>query len=314
MFMTSSRFSLYAAMCVAAASAHADALPGNLTSNDDATRVSRRIQAESLLVSAAWLAAHLKDANLVVLHVDHVDSAYAAGHIPGARLLNYMSIIENRDNRGAELPSVDSLRGLFEAVGVSDDSRVVLYGPDVLMTARAFFTLEYLGHQNVSIMDGGIAAWRSAGNPFTKDTPPPRRGSFTPRARTILLADAAWIQPRLGKGGLALLDTRTPDEYNGVGERRGIPSKGHLEGAKHVEWQEYVVAARQDERLKSREVLGEMLRARGVTKTDTVVAYCYIGYRASLSYFVGRLLGYETRLYDGSYDDWSKRDLPLVKP
>jgi len=313
--MTHSRILLSAALVLAAATASSGALPGNLTSDRNATRVSRRVQAESLLVSAAWLAAHLKDANLVVLHVDHMDSAYAEGHIPGARLLDYMSIIENRDNRGTELPSVDSLRRLFESAGVSNNSRVVLYGHDVLMTARAFFTLEYLGHENVSIMDGGIAAWRGAGKPLTKEAPPPaRRGAFTPRVRTILLADAAWIQPRLGKSGLALLDTRTPDEYNGVGERRGIPSKGHLQGAKHVEWEEYVVAPEQDQRLKSREALSEMMRTRGVAKSDTVVAYCYIGFRASLSYFVGRLLGYETKLYDGSYDDWSKRDLPLVKP
>jgi thiosulfate/3-mercaptopyruvate sulfurtransferase len=267
------------------------------------------VKAESLLVSAAWVAAHLKDPNVVVLHVDHGDSAYAAGHIPGARFLDYMSIID----RGAELPPVDSLRRLLESAGVSNNSRVVLYGPDVLMTARAFFTLDYLGHENVSIMDGGIGAWRRAGGPLTKDAPPARRGSFTPRVRTIRLADAAWIQPRLGKTGVALLDTRTPDEYNGAGERRGIPSKGHLQGAKHVEWEEYVVAPEQDQRLKSREALSDMLRSRGVAKNDTVVAYCYIGFRASLSYFVGRLLGYETKLYDGSYDDWSKRDLPLVK-
>jgi thiosulfate/3-mercaptopyruvate sulfurtransferase len=310
--MTHSLTRITALLCLAAAMRTAPAAP-RLT-NGHATPKKAAIQAESLLVSVKWVAAHLNDPNIIVLHVDHTDSAYVAGHIPGSRLLNYMAIIENRDNRGAELPSVDSLRRLFEGVGVSNGSRVILYGPDVLMTARAFFTLEYLGHANVSIMDGGIGAWRSAGNALTKDVSPARRGAFTPRVRSVVVADAAWIQPRLGRSGLSLLDTRTPDEYNGVGERRGIPSKGHLQGAKHVEWQEYVLAARDDQRLKPREALGEMLRARGVAKTDTVVAYCYIGYRASLSYFVSRLLGYEAKLYDGSYDDWFKRDLPLVKP
>lgn len=300
-----------AALVLTAASARASDLTSDVAAS---RRVAVRAEAESLLVSAAWLAAHLNDPNLVVLHVDHDTTAYAAGHISGARLLNYMAIIENRDNRGAELPSVDSLRRVFEAAGVSTNSRVVLYGGDVLMTARAFFSLEYIGHENVSIMDGGIAAWRSAGQRLTTEASRAPRGSFSPRVRPMVVADAAWIQPRLGRSGISLLDTRTPDEYNGVGERRGIPSKGHLRGAKHVEWQDYVVAARDDQRLKPREALSEMMRARGVAKSDTVVAYCYIGYRASLSYFVGRLLGYETKLYDGSYDDWYKRDLPLVKP
>lgn len=284
-----------------------------LTSKYALPHLTLRIQSESLLVSAAWLAAHVNDGRVVVLHVDH-GASYAAAHIPGARLLDYMAIIQDRDNRRSELPPVDSLRRVFERVGVSTDSRVVLYGSDVLMTARAFFTLEYLGHARVSILDGGIAAWRTDGRPLTNEVPTPQAGTFEPKLRSFVIADAAWIQPRLGRGGLALLDTRTPDEYNGVGDRRGIPSKGHLQGAKHIEWQEYVVSPRDDQRLKPLPALSEMLRARGVAATDTVVAYCYIGYRASLSYFVARLLGYETKLYDGSYDDWYRRELPLVKP
>ena len=66
-------------------------------------------------------------------------------------------------------------------------------------------------------------------------------------------------------------------------------------------------------RLKPREALQELLRSRGVAVGYTL-AYCYIGYRASVSYFVSRLLGYPAKLYDGSYDDWAKRELPLVKP
>jgi thiosulfate/3-mercaptopyruvate sulfurtransferase len=302
-----------AALFLAATSVHTNVGGSDLTSDFNASRrVAQRAEAESLLVSAAWVAAHLKDPDIVVLHVAHDSSAYASGHIPGARWLSYMAFIENRDNRGTELPSADSLRRVFEALGVSTNSRVILYG-DVREAARAFFTLDYLGHDRVSIMDGGVAAWRSAGNSISTDAPSARRGSFAPRVRTAVVADAAWIQPRLGRAGLFLLDTRTPEEYAGTGERGGIPSKGHLQGAQLVQWQEYVSGG-DDQRLKSREALQELLRARGVVKTDTLVAYCYIGYRASVSYFVSRLLGYPAKLYDGSYDDWSKRDLPLVKP
>lgn len=311
--MSRSLFHASALYVLAATSVHPGARGDDLTSDVDASRrVAHAVPAESLLVSATWLAARLTDPDVVILHVAHDSSAYASGHIPGARWLSYMAFIENRDNRGTELPSADSLRRVFEALGVSTNSRVILYG-DVREAARAFFTLDYLGHERVSIMDGGVAAWRAAGNAITTDAPRVRRGSFAPRVRVTVVADAGWIQPRLGRAGMFLLDTRTPDEYAGTGARGGIPSKGHLQGAQLVQWQEYV-SGTDDQRLKSREALQELLRARGVTKTDTLVAYCYIGYRASVSYFVSRLLGYPAKLYDGSYDDWSKRDLPLVKP
>jgi thiosulfate/3-mercaptopyruvate sulfurtransferase len=300
-------------LSLAATAVLAAARGNDLTSAVDASRrVAHGVPAESLLVSATWLAARLTDPDVVILHVAHDSSAYASGHIPGARWLSYMAFIENRDNRGTELPSADSLRRVFEALGVSTNSRVILYG-DLREAARAFFTLDYLGHEGVSIMDGGVAAWRAAGNALTTDAPHVRRGSFTPRVRTTVVADAAWIQPRLGRAGMFLLDTRTPEEYAGTGARGGIPSKGHLQGAQLVQWQDYV-SGTDDQRLKSREALQELLRARGVAKTDTLVAYCYIGYRASVSYFISRLLGHPAKLYDGSYDDWAKRELPLVKP
>lgn len=302
-----------AAFSLAATAVLAPTRGTDLTSDVDASRrVARAVAPESLLVSATWLAARLTDPDVVILHVAHDSSAYAAGHIPGARWLSYMVFIENRDNRGTELPSADSLRRVFEALGVSSNSRVILYG-DLREAARAFFTLDYLGHEKVSIMDGGVAAWRAAGNALTTDAPRARRGTFAPSVRPAVVADAAWIQPRLGRAGMFLLDTRTPEEYAGTGARGGIPSKGHLQGAQLVQWQDYVSGA-DDQRLKPREALQELLRSRGVAKSDTLVAYCYVGYRASVSYFVSRLLGYPAKLYDGSYDDWAKRDLPLVKP
>lgn len=311
--MTISRIQLVAALFLAGVPARVGVLPGDLTSDAAVLRgFAARVEAESLLVSATWLAARLTDPDVVILHVTHDSSAYASGHIPGARWLSYMAFIENRDNRGTELPSADSLRRVFEALGVSTNSRVILYG-DLREAARAFFTLDYLGHERVSIMDGGVAAWRAAGNAITTDAPRARRGTFAPRVRPAVVADAAWIQPRLGRAGMFLLDTRTPEEYAGTGARGGIPSKGHLQGAQLVQWQDYVSGA-DDQRLKPREALQELLRSRGVAKSDTLVAYCYIGYRASVSYFVSRLLGYPAKLYDGSYDDWAKRDLPLVKP
>ncbi|HVT41116.1 MAG TPA: rhodanese-like domain-containing protein, partial [Gemmatimonadaceae bacterium] len=192
----------------------------------------------TLIVSAAWLAAHNKDPNVVVLHVDHADSAFRAGHIAGARFVNYMHYTMDVGGIGTELPPVDSLRALFEAVGVSDGSHVIVTGPP-LMATRAFFTLDYLGLRHVSILDGGLGPWRAAGGAVTPGEPPSvKRGHITPHPRPEIVAGSDWMLAHLGKPGVSLIDTRTIEEYDGVGERRGLPSKGHLEGARRLEWQE----------------------------------------------------------------------------
>src|ERR1700719_324919 len=98
----------------------------------------------SLIVGTDWLAKNLRDRSVVVLVIDRGDTAYRAGHVPGARLVSYTDLGVTVDGVSLELPSPDSLRNLFEAVGVSNATRVVLSGPPLMVT-RAFYTLEYLG-------------------------------------------------------------------------------------------------------------------------------------------------------------------------
>jgi len=265
----------------------------------------------TLIVSAVWLAAHSKDPNVVVLHVDHSDSAYRAGHIAGARFVLYMHYTMDVGGIGTELPPVDSLRALFEAVGVSDDSHVVITGGP-LMATRAFFTLDYMGLRHVSILDGGLGPWRAAGGSVTPgESPTVKRGHITPHPRPEIVAKSDWMLAHLGKPGVSLIDTRTIEEYDGVGERRGLPSNGHLEGARRLEWQE----AMRDPNEFSPKDRAELARmwAERVVPGDTVAAYCLVGYRASFTYFASRYLGYPVKLYDGSYQEWSKKNLPLVK-
>lgn len=123
----------------------------------------RDASADSMIVSAAWLATHIGDPRLVVLDVEHDPGMYTSGHITGARLLSYMDIIAARDGISTELPSVESLRDVLERAGVSSGSHVVVYSSLAPMAARAFFTLDYLGHVDVSFLDGGRAVATPAG-------------------------------------------------------------------------------------------------------------------------------------------------------
>ena len=263
---------------------------------------------DSMVVSTAWLAAHLTDPKVVLIEVTMDAKPSADGHIPGARQVPYQEFTTKRDGLSTEIPSVDSLKDKLEKLGVADDSRVVVYAMHAPLATRLLMTLDYLGHQKFSYLDGGLAKWKAENRAVTLETPVVARRTFTPRLRREIVVSADWIIGHLAKPGLSLIDTRTDGEYNGTGNRSGMPSAGHLAGARQLEWESLF---RSDNPLlfKDRTEL-EKLFADRVQPGDTVVTYCWVGYRASATYFAARVLGYDAKFYDGSYQDWQMRKLP----
>src|ERR1051326_4183264 len=132
-----------------------------------------------MVVSTQWLAEHLKDPKVVVLHVAQKRSDYDAGHIPGARLLLFDDFMEGED---AELPPPEKLKETFEKLGVSNDSHVVIYTSAWYpLAGRGYYTLDYLGQgDNTSLLDGGIIEWKAEKRPLETNEPKVARGSFTP--------------------------------------------------------------------------------------------------------------------------------------
>jgi thiosulfate/3-mercaptopyruvate sulfurtransferase len=195
----------------------------------------------------------------------------------------------------------------------------VLYG-DPWHLGRVVVALDYLGHgDRWSVLDGGLTQWRAEGRPVTRDEPVPGRGAYTARPRPEIVVDAAWVRAHLGDPRFAIVDGRTPQEYAGTA-RESAPRRGHLPGARLLEWNRTFsrpAAAEADTSvtLVPPERLYELLRAAGVTAGRQPVFYCTVGLRASHLYFVARALGYAPRLYDGSWSDWSRlpaADHPIV--
>jgi thiosulfate/3-mercaptopyruvate sulfurtransferase len=259
------------------------------------------------LLSPSQLAARLKDADLVILHVEDPRSPYAQGHIPGARAIEYGDVaVDGPDELGSELPPLEDLKRVFEAAGVSDTSRVVIYGSTVA-AARVFFTLDAAGHPHVAILDGGLRAWQAEGRPIEKGpaSPAPRKGTFTPRVNRDRLATAEWI--RSERARIALVDVRPDAEFTGSdGGMGGAHAPGHIEGARQLPWNTLVGP---DGRFLPPDQLRARLTAAGATPGKPLVAYCMVGMRASVVYFVARHLGFDPKLYDGSIIDWSRRGL-----
>jgi thiosulfate/3-mercaptopyruvate sulfurtransferase len=265
-----------------------------------------------MLVSTEWLGQRINDPRIVVLHVGHGND-YDEGHIPRARAIEYRDVTVERDGVDTELPPVDQLRQTFEKLGISDDSHVVIYAHDgrmAPMASRVWLSLDYLGHEKISLLNGGIAKWKAEGRPISKDAPSITRGRLTPKTRTVTV-DADWVRSRIGQKGVAFVDTRTTPEYLGTGERSGLPSTGHIAGARQLEWEQLFRDLPSGTFLDLDEL--SKLFAQRAAKSDTVVTYCLVGYRASMTYFGARLLGYPTRMYDGSYQDWARKGLPTKK-
>lgn len=266
----------------------------------------------SLVVSTGWLASHLHDPAVVVLDAAMFsmseDKDYFQGHIPGARLLNSSDLVTRRNGLDSELPNVNDIRNKLEKLGISDSTLVVVYAPTAPTASRVLFTLDYIGHRKFAFLDGGIAQWRAEGRPVVRDIPTFARGRITPHPRPDIVATADWIRTYTARPGVALIDTRSDGEYLGTAGRHGMPSAGHIPGARQLQWEELFEPG--TTKLKGRSAL-EKLYADRVAPGDTVVTYCWVGYRASMTYFIGRYLGYPVKMYDGSYQDWQMRKLPV---
>lgn len=264
-----------------------------------------------LLVSTQWLAQHLGDANLVIVQVSANRNAYDAGHIPGARFIGLNDIAVDRDGLTHELAPDADLQRIFEAAGVSDSSRVVLYGDtSVLPATRAFFTLDYLGHANHAMLDGGLSKWTAEGHPVNKDAVAVAAGHLTLHLHPELVVKydevTALSKRSAGESKTPLLlDARSADNFSG--------DKGaHIPTAVDAYWVDNQLSA-QNQALKPADELSRMYRQFGLASDAPVITYCNSGMQASQAYFTLKYLGYDVKMYDGSMTEWKKKNAPTEK-
>jgi thiosulfate/3-mercaptopyruvate sulfurtransferase len=256
-----------------------------------------------MLVSTGWLADHSNGRNVVVLHVARDRAHYDAGHIPGACFVPWSELVVTREGVANELPPVADLKRLFERCGVSGDSRIVLYGDTLQLSAtRAWFTLDYIGHGgHAALVDGGLEKWRAEGRPVSKEQPAARQGRLEPRIRPDVLVgleqmrDLSWVAANVPSSQVVILDARSPADYRG----------GHIPGAVNVFWPD-TITSKEMPTLRPLAEVERIYQAAGVAHGRTVVAYCMTGVQATQTYFVLKYLGYDVRLYDGSFSEWSR--------
>lgn len=269
------------------------------------------------LVTPAWLAQHLHDPGLVLLQVG-VKDTYDARHIPGARFADFMQLHTMNQPSGSltlEMLPTTQLHDTLESLGISDASHVVVYASDEYWSpsTRVLLTLDYAGLSNVSYLDGGLQGWTAAGNPVSKDAPLAKRGTLAPLKLRPLIVDAAFVQSHERTPGFAIVDARNTEFYDGSkgGGQRGQTKKfGHIPGAVSAPFDQF---ASEDGHLKSAADIKAIFDKAGVKPGDTVIGYCHVGQQATAMLFAARLAGHDVLLYDGSFEDWNNRDLPIEK-
>jgi thiosulfate/3-mercaptopyruvate sulfurtransferase len=260
-----------------------------------------------LLVDAGWLAQHLSDRDLVLLHIGG-KAEYDAGHIAGARYITQEDVARPHDMaRGdlmLELPPLEELRAKVASFGISDNSRIVVYfgrTGDVQSSTRIIFTLDYLGlGDRTSLLNGGLPAWIRAGQPTTASVPAAARGTLSVRPAKPVVVDAEFVKSIASRPNTRLVDARAAVFYSGI-EPTMNGAKGHIPGAVNIPFSKIT----DDNMLVDRERVAALFAASGIKPGDTVVAYCHVGQQGTAVVFGARLLGYTVMLYDGSFQDWA---------
>ncbi|HTA66183.1 MAG TPA: rhodanese-like domain-containing protein [Xanthomonadaceae bacterium] len=269
-------------------------------------------QAEPV-VSTAWLEVHLHDPNLVLLEVGD-DSQYKAAHIPGARLVHLSDVAATSGKLTLEMPTAPELRLRLQNLGISDSSRVVVYfGDDQFsVSTRILFTLLTAGlGAHADLLDGGMPKWRREGHDVTdRATAAAQPGTLTPFSLRSTIVDAAFVRAHTGQPGYVLVDARAPMYYDGLAESGadGHQRRGHIPGAHNLP---FTSVANDDLTLKTPAELLALFRKAGVKPGDKVIAYCHIGQQGTAVLFAARAVGIDAVLYDGSFEDWTMRDLPV---
>ncbi len=269
---------------------------------------------EEMLVSTAWLAAHTNDPDLVVLHVG--PPATYAQHIPGARHVTLADISVTSESGGTlEMPPADALHSRLSQLGIGDRSRIIVYYADTVQSAtRVVFTLEAAGlGARTSLLNGGLPAWQREQRPLSSEVPTVQVGSLSPLKMKDVIVDAKFVEENAAKAGYAVIDARLPEFYSGAksGGSAEAPHKaGHIPAAKNVP-----VTTLTDEKMSIQPAtsLQAAFDKAGVKRGDKLMVYCHIGQQATAIIFAARSLGYDAVLYDGSFEDWSRKDLPVEK-
>jgi len=261
------------------------------------------------LVETEWVAEHLTDPKVRIAESDEDYLLYDTGHIPGAVKIDWFTTLQHPLRR--DFLTKDAFEKLCSELGIAKDTTVVFYGDKSNWFAcYALWLFEYYGHHNTRIMNGGRLKWEKEGRPLTREVPRYPRTDYQasdPDASIRAFRDQVMAAVEAHR---PLVDVRSPQEYSGElihmpnYPQEGATRGGHIPGAVNLPWS--LAVNPEDGTFKSAADLQRIYQEKGILPKDEIIAYCRIGERSSLTWFVLKyLLGYsQVRNYDGSWTEW----------
>lgn len=263
------------------------------------------------LVDTDWVAAHAKDADVRVVDMRMAAAAYSAGHVPGAAYLSPLAI-RVADRPPTFLPTPQEFEALMMKLGISDRTRVVVYDErGGVYAARLWWILNYFGHANASLLNGGWVKWAAEQRPAATESTIVPDARFTARPQPQWLATAADVVRAIDRPGVKIVDARTQAEIDGK-DLRGIKRGGFVASSVPVYWEDLLDP--QQRTFRPADELKKIYEERGILASQEVIVYCQVGMRASVDLFALRLIGYDKlRNYYGAWEEWGNRDdLPIA--
>ncbi|MCS6907713.1 MAG: sulfurtransferase [Anaerolineales bacterium] len=261
------------------------------------------------LVETEWVAEHLNDPKVRLVESNEDPLLYETGHIPGAVKVDWFTTLQHPLRRDfIEKPQFEEL---CRRLGIANDTTVVFYGDkNNWFACYAFWLFAYYGHEHLKIMNGGRTKWVAEGRPLTTEVPtypPTDYKAKDPDPSIRAFREDVFRQM---ERGLPLVDVRSPQEYSGElihmpnYPQEGAQRGGHIPGAVNIPWAQAVNP--ETSTFKPAAELRQLYEQYGITPDKEIIAYCRIGERSSLTWFVLRyLLGYpHVKNYDGSWTEW----------
>jgi thiosulfate/3-mercaptopyruvate sulfurtransferase len=262
----------------------------------------------NVLVTTDWVAKHATDAGVRVVEVDVDTTSYDQGHVPGAAGWNWTTQL--CDTLVRDIVPVAKLEELLGKTGIDNKTTIVLYGDNNnWFAAWAFWQLKVYGHDDVRIMDGGRKKWLAEGRDLSTEAPSFPAATYKAAPPNLSLRSfLPEVQAASAGKTASLVDVRGPQEFTGeILSPPGLPETcqrgGHIPGAKNIPWGKN---CNDDGTFKSHDELTALYAAQGISSDRPVIAYCRIGERSSLTWFVLKhLLGFHNvKNYDGSWTEW----------